>query len=275
MKFKIVFLLLLTSKILFAQLDRDPNPVKWQIGARMGGSLLPEKNELEQNQFKIGFNGGINTHYKINKYWGLKAEFNFSQKGKAYSFNDKQSLFSSFNQIISPILDTSIIGAVQGFVDDGVYSSYKGYHKLGYLEMPILAELTFYKFKFTAGPYVGLLVQAYTKESLDQNIPLLDLISPAIDSLGIAAFLIQGLIDASFPGYNQTEITESTESSSFTKVNYGFLAQISYQIHQNLYLEARYSRALNNYLIQNANNAQLSTFTLSLAYNFDLKRLKK
>lgn len=246
---------------------------KWSIGIRAGGSLLPDFNEHLQNNFKLGVNGGIYGSYKINKLLTLNAEFCVSQRGKSYSYNETQSLFTSFNQIIGAIIDTNLVGDIQGFIDDGVYSSYKGYHKLTYFEIPLLAELNLYKFKLKAGPYVGFLIKSYTKESLDQNIPLLDLISPAIDSLGFAALLVQGLIDSSFPGYKETFITESTTNDVFTKINYGVLFQVSYQIHQNVFLEARFTRNLNSYLVDDTNNLQLSNFTLSLAYNFGIKKL--
>ena len=267
-------ILILTSTLLNAQNITERQLSNWGIGVRAGGSLLPDFEREIQNNYKLGFNGGISGSYKINKYFLLKTEVSFAQKGKSYSKNETQSLFTSFNQILGAIIDTSIIGAVQGYVDDGVYSSYKGYHKLGYLEMPLLAEASFYKFKITAGPYVGLLVKSYTKETLDQNIPLLDLLSPAIDSLGFAAFFVNGLISSSFPGYRQTLVSENTNSDKFTKWNYGYMVQLSYEIYQNTYLEAKYSRCLNNYLISDKSSIQLSTFTLSLAYNFGLRKLK-
>jgi len=273
---KVCLILLLSASYssINAQYASEQQFTKWTIGARAGGSLLPDFKEQLQNNYNLGFNAGLTGAYKLNKYLSIKTEVNFAQKGKSYSYNETQSLFTSFNQIIGAIIDTSIIGTVQGYVDDGVYSTYKGYHKLGYVEMPLLAEATFYKFKLAAGPYVGLLVKSYTKESLNQNIPLLDLISPAIDSLGFAAFLVQGLIDSSFPGYKETFTSESTNTDKFTQWNYGFLVQLCYQIHQNTFLEARYSKGLNSYLQDNSNNIQLSTFTLSLAYNFGIKKLK-
>ncbi len=248
---------------------------KWELGPRAGINLLPDFEDQLQNNFKIGLNGGLAGSYKFNKNLAIKMELNFTQKGKSYSNTETDHLFTSFNQLLGTFIDTSIISSLQGYVDDGIYSSYSGYHKLSYVEMPILAEASFYKFKFSAGPYIGLLIKSYTKETLDQNIPLLDLVSPLIDSLGFAAIFVNNLINTSFPGYRQTSIIESSSSSNFTKINYGFLMQLSYQIHPHTFLELSYSRALNSYLIDKSNKIQLTTFTLSLAYNFGLKKLKK
>lgn len=275
MKKRITLLLFLAYVQLHAQSLDEQQLSKWSIGLRAGGSLLPDFDDQLLNNYKLGLNGGVTGSYKLNKYLLLKTEVNFAQKGKSYAYLQTQSLFTSFNQLIGAIIDTSIIGTVQGYVDDGVYSSYKGYHKLGYIEMPLLAELSYYKFKIAAGPYIGLLVKSYTIESLDQDIPLLDIISPAIDSLGFAAVFVNGLINTTFPGYRQTKTSESTNSDKFTTWNYGFTAQVSYQIYQNTFLEARYAKSLSNYLKDESESQQLSTFTLSLAYNFGLKKLKK
>ncbi len=270
----LLFLLLELTKTQAQEL-RDQQMSKWSLEVRGGMSLLPDFEDQLQKNYKLGINAGINTSYKLNKYLSFKTEVNYTQKGKSYSFQDKESLFTNFEAVLGDVIDTSFISAAQGFLDDGVYSTYKGYHKLSYIELPLLAEFNFYKFKFTAGPYIGILINAYIKESLDQNIPLLDLAQPLIDSLGSSSFLVNGLINASFPGYKETYISESTSTTNFTQVNYGFILYLSYQIRNNTFLEARYSRGLNSYLIDNNDNIQLSTFTLSLAYHFALKKLKK
>jgi hypothetical protein len=274
-KLFLLFLFLLGFNQTKAQSASESQLSKWSIGIRAGGSLLPDFENQLQNNFKMGINGGIYGAYKLNKHISLKTELGFSQRGKSYSYTETQSLFTSFNEIIGAIVDTNIIGGIQGFVDDGVYSNYEGYHKTTYFEIPLLSEITLYKFKLTTGPYVGFLMRSYTKESLDQNIPLLDLISPAIDSLGFAAIFVESLISASFPGYRETYNSESTSTDIFTKLNYGILFQLSYQLHQNTFLEARFTRSLNNYLLDDPKNKQLSNFTLSVAYNFGLKKLKK
>lgn len=272
----VLFLLLIVISLkVQAQADREQELTNWSIGLRAGGSLLPDFEDQQQKNFKLGFNGGVNTSYKLNKHFNLKLEVNFAQKGKSYSYDEKDNLFTSFNDLIGLIIDTSIIGSVQGFVDDGVYSTYNGYHRLGYVEVPLSAEINYYKFKLTAGPYLGILLNSYTKESLDQDIPLLDIVSPLIDSLGIGAFFVNSIINTSFPGYRETFVSESTSKTSFTQFNYGALIQLSYQMYENTFLEARYSRGLNSYLKDESDNIQLSSFTLSLAYNFGIKKLKK
>lgn len=275
MKNLFLVLILLSTTLLKAQETQEKRYTKWSIGARAGMSLLPDfENQLQKN-YKLGLNAGISSTYKLNKYLTFKTEINFTQKGKSYSFNTTESLFDSFDDVIGTLIDTAILGSVQGFLNDDVYSAYNGYHKLNYLEMPLLAELNFYKFKLCAGPYAGILVGAYTKESVDQNIPLLDLAKPFIDSLGFTSFLVYGLIDASFPGYQDTYITESSSTTGFTQFNYGFLAHLSYEIYNNTTIEARYSRAFNSYLSNSNDNIKLSTFTLSLTYNFKIKKLKQ
>lgn len=270
----VLFICLSTIYSSKAQLANEQQYSKWGLGLRAGGSLLPDFDDQFQNNYKLGLSGGVTGTYKVNKHFGVKFEANITQRGKSYSFSEKDNLFTSFNDLIGMLIDTSLIGSVQGYIDDGVYSDYKGYHKLTYVELPLLAEFSVQRFTLSAGPYFGYLIRSYTKESLDQNIPLLDLVSPVIDSLGFAAVFVKALINSSFPGYESTSISESTASNSFTKLNYGFLVQLSYQIYDQTMLEARFSRNLNSYLINDKNNLQLSNFTLSLIYNFRFKKQK-
>jgi hypothetical protein len=258
-----------------AQVINEQQYSKLGFSLRAGGSLLPDFDNQFQNNYKLGLTGGLAGTYKFNKYLGLKLEASISQRGISYSYSEKDNLFSSFNSLIGMIIDTSLIGSIQGYIDDGVYSDYNGYHKLTYVESPLLAEFSIKKFTLTAGPYFGYLIKSYTKESLDQNIPLLDIVSPVIDSLGFAATFVKALINSTFPGYESTVLTESTASSKFTKLNYGFLVQLSYEIYNHTYLEARYSRNLNYYLIDDKSSSQLSNFTLSFIYNFKFKKANK
>lgn len=275
MKNALVLLFLFGNFQIKAQEEKEKHYTNWSIGARAGFSLLPDFEDQLQRNYKLGMNAGLNTTYKYNKFLSFKAEFNYAQKGKSYQYENKESLFTSFYDVFATFIDTSAIGAVKGYVDDGVYSTYQGYHKLGYFEMPLLAELKYHKFKLAAGPSMAILVNAYSKESLNQNIPLLDLISPFIDSLGVSSFLVNSLIDASFPGYKDVYVSESTNSDKFTKFNYGFLFCLSYQMYQNTFFEVRYASTLNSYLIDKNNDTKLSSFTLSLTYGFDIKKLKK
>lgn len=267
------FLIMPCGYSALAQTSGNNKYTPWVLDLRAGGALMPDfENEL-QNNFKLGFDAGVSAAYKFNKTFSLKTELLFTQKGKSYSYQTKQSLLSNFNGLLGSFIDTTLIGSVQGFVDDGVYSNYRGYNKLTYLEIPLLAEVNIYKFKLTAGPYIGFLIAAKNKEELKQDIPLLDLLSPGIDSLGFAAFLVKGLISSTFPGYNQTQVTESSETAAFTQLNYGYMIRLSYEIHKNTFLEARYTSALNSYLTDPEQKISLSSFSLGLSYAIGIKKM--
>lgn len=275
MRKAIIFLWFFTSLSLsFAQGTSNKDYTRWSVGVRAGGSLMPDFENQIQNNFKLGFDAGVSATFKLNKTFSLKTELLFTQKGKSYSFETRDSLFNLLSGLLGTAIDPSLFNPIQGAVDDGVYSSYKGYHRLTYLEIPLLAEVNLYKFKITAGPYIGFVMRAYSKEQLDQRIPLLDLIKPTIDSLGFVAVIFNNLISSSFPGYGQTLTTESTETTAFTQFNYGYMCRLSYEIHKNTFLEARYTAALNSYLTDPAQNISLSSFTLGLSYNFGIKKMR-
>lgn len=54
-------------------------------------------------------NAGVTGTYKFNKHLGIKLEANITQRGKSYSFSETDHLFTSFNNIIGMLIDTSLI----------------------------------------------------------------------------------------------------------------------------------------------------------------------
>ena len=85
----LLFLLLELTKTQAQEL-RDQQMSKWSLGVRAGMSLLPDFEDQLQKNYKLGINAGINTSYKLNKYLSFKTEVNYTQKGKSYSFQDKE-----------------------------------------------------------------------------------------------------------------------------------------------------------------------------------------
>lgn len=259
---------------------------RWSIGLDAGANLLPNKDNFNQTYFKTGLYAGVNSTYTFSKTFSVNLGLTLCQKGSAYSYETRESLLSGLGQALDGLggvlgglgtgldglLDSSLIQMAQSYVDDGVYSTYRGYNKVTYAEIPLLAEISYHRFKFAAGPYLGMVVSAQTKETLNQNIPFLDLISPAIDSLGFAAPLIKGFIGSSYPGYKTTALTETSNTDKYTQWNYGYLVKIAFQIYPNTYLEARYSQAMNTYLKVDSNNKKLTALTVNLKYNFGLKK---
>lgn len=270
MKKLYLLMLLLGSLQVLAQSEQQLS--KWSVGGSVYGNLLPEKDNLEQLFFKPGVSAGINAGYKFNEHFTLKTGLMFAQKGKMYHKEDTLSLLKSFNGLIGTIVDTGIVNSVAGYINDKVYSHYEGYNRLGYIEIPLLAEFSGSHFKFAAGPYIGLLVNAHTKESLKQDIPALDLIKPVIDSLGFAAALVQGMVQSAFPGYNQPYITETSETADFVQLKYGYMIQLSYKIYPNTFLELRFSQSLNDYLKNDPDHTKIMALSIGVNYSFHLRK---
>jgi hypothetical protein len=74
----------------------------------------------------------------VYKKFALKVELNYTGKAKQYSYSEKASLLSSFGNILGGLVNTSTLGAVTQYVNDTVYSSYKGMDKLGFIEIPLI-----------------------------------------------------------------------------------------------------------------------------------------
>ncbi len=260
---------LIASNFMFAQND-------WNFGARAGINLLPvPKDEVMGRQNYTGFNGGLFVSKRVYKKLALKVELNYTGKAKQYSYSEKASLLSSFGNILGGLVNNSTISSVTQYVNDTVYSNYKGVDKLGFIEIPVILTYNVKQFDFGIGGYTSFLITAKSKQELTQSSSFYNLLQPVIDSLGFAGTLLNGVIDGTYPGLKAPVITESTSKDMFVKVDYGMIADITYHYAPNLFFNLRYQYGFPNYRIsplQKPDN--YTSFTFSFGYQFGWTRRK-
>jgi len=129
------------------------------------------------------------------------------------------------------------------------------------------------QFNFGIGGYTSFLITAKSKQELTQNSSFYSLLQPVIDSLGFTGTLLKGVIDGTYPGLKAPAITESTSKDAFVKVDYGMIADITYNYSTNLFFNLRYQYGFPNYRIsalQKPDN--YTSFTFSFGYQFGRNR---
>lgn len=287
MKKNLLLLFLSASSFIYSQSTID-------LGLRAGMNLLPtSKDEVTGKQLYSGFNGGGVFVKHFTKHISLKAELNYTTKTKQFKYNETSSLFNTlgsllggltggfgggtggFGGISSGAIDT-LTSSLSKYVNDTVYSYYRGINKFGFIELPLIVTYSIKQFDFGVGGYAALLVSAKSKTELTQKSDLLTLIQPAIDSLGFAANIVNGIIDGAYPGLKKPQITESSKKDGFIKVDYGFIADLTYHYLPHLFFNFRYQYGFPNYRIHPLKKPDnFSSFTFSFGYLFNLKNTGK
>jgi hypothetical protein len=243
---------------------------QFSYGPRLGLNLNPQpQNSVSGTTYLNSFNGGFVGRYQINNWFSVKSELNYNTKRKTYSFDKKQSLLSDLNAILDGVVDTSLLNSFGDFINDTVYSFYKGSDVLRFIELPVMGFINYKNFELGAGFYLGYLHKANSKEELKQESALLDIILPAIDSIQFVGPLLTNILTSSYPGYKSASTTESSLKTPFKNFDYGFITELTYHSSDKLFFSVRYSRGFNNYRINPLrSNDVYNTFTLSLGYSF-------
>jgi hypothetical protein len=256
-----IFLLFLSSNTVFSQ---------FSFGPRVGLNLNPQsKSNVYGTEYLNSFNGGLMGRYRLNSWLSFKAEVNYNTKRKKYSFTTQESLLTNLNKTLDGLIDTSILNSAGSFINDTVYSYYKGTDAARFVELPIMAYANYKNFEIGAGMYLGYLVKVNSKEELNQESALLDIILPAIDSIQFVGPLVSGILTSSYPGYKAPALNESSSKSAFRVLDYGFISEITYHTSDRLFFSFRYSRGFNNYRLNPIRSMDVyNTFTLSTGYTF-------
>jgi Outer membrane protein beta-barrel domain len=265
---KIVIVILLFSNFVYAQSS-------FNYGGRVGFNLVStSKDKITGKQFFVGFNGGAVVVQHFSDKLSLKSELNYSCKSKQFQYTTKGNLLGALGPLGGTITGggSGTASPLSG-LNDTVYSSYRGIDKFGFIEVPLIFCYTVKKFDFGIGAYAALLISAKSTTELTQSSSLLSLIQPTIDTLGFVSTIINGAIDRGYPALNGgPQITESKRKDSFTKMDYGFIADFTYHYLPNLFLNFRYQYGVPNYRIKPFKTPDnYTSFTFSIGYLFHVK----
>ena len=184
------------------------------IGPEVGTNLITMRNKDIGKEFNLGWHGGIRTSYFFSDYFSLTGGVYFTEKRQAYSSLDTAAVevfgFSLEDLIPGINLDqyTSTIGSVSQY----------------YIQIPIMASYKLDNFSLSAGPFVGFMIRAWSREESSTDVPFLKVIDMStIDSTGFLTALL--------PPAESTTFTETSSKSNLRIFDYGFKAGLSYQVN--------------------------------------------
>lgn len=244
---------------------------QFSYGPRLGLNLNPQpKSDVYKTSYLNSFNGGAFGSYRVNSWLSFKTELNFNTKKKTYQFQTKESFLDNLNtSFLEGSIDTSMITTAKQFINDTVYSNYKGSDALGFIELPLMATVNYKNFEIGAGFYVGYLMKAQNKEELNQDCALLDIVLPAIDTIQFIGPIVSSMLTYGYPGYKEPSVSESTDRTPYLRTDYGFLSEVTYHTNDRLFFSFRYARGFQNYRVNVLRSKDVfNTFTLSMGYTF-------
>lgn len=268
---KLVFIFLLAlifSSVTFGQ--------RFSVGGRAGLNVMPlENTDLKGHLYSLGYHAGATADYKVNEWFSISTEIDFTTRKKSYELYDTSSfietlsanpLLSFLGVDINDILDS--LGGIDNYVNDNVYNTTRGITSLGYIKIPILANFNYKDLYFSVGPYVSFLVSAKSTEEFSQHIPIVETMT-GLDTIPFYPMIIK----ATFPGYSTPVTSNINGDKNIRKIDCGIIAGISYRLDNNFTVGFRYTQGLLNYRSTEIyKNDYLSSFSFSIGYSIKIKR---
>ncbi len=257
---------------LFSSYHLVAQKLPFAIGPEFGltYSKLPKYNDDVRPNDKIGIHAGVKFYYPLKEHFSLGASLLFNQRASGYQYVDKTNFFSllqkSFGGLgLSQPVQDSVLNFSGTFINDTVYNKYSATVRLNYLEIPIAATYHFNGGFFSAGVSPCILVGSKATETLKQDVPLLDMTSKYIDSLGFIAGFIYGVT----PAYKKEVVSTKTQLSAPKKFDLNCFAEFGIENTYGLQMSTRFTYGLIKTAMHEkvkANN--LMAFMFSVGYMF-------
>ncbi len=261
-----LLLTVLLSNHFFAQ------KLSFAIGPKFGltYSKLSRVNDDVRPNDKIGIHAGIKFYYPIKEHFSLGAEILFNQRASDYQYVEKTNFFSllekSFGGFgMSQSIQDSIVKYAGAFINDTVYNKYSASVRLNYLEIPIAATFHFNGGFVSAGVSPCILLTNKATETLKQDVPLLDITSKYIDSLGFIGGFIYGVT----PAYKKAKVETKTELSAPKKFDLHCFAEFGIETTYGLQMSTRFTYGLiKTSMNEHVKATNLMAFMFSVGYLF-------
>lgn len=208
------------------------------------------QDDLDKKSFKISPDAGLEIKIDLHKNFGITTGFFYNQKSKYYSYNSATSFFDDLaNSFFGGFGDldtifTSIIGTTSDFVNDSIYSNYKGKVNIHYLQIPIMATLDVHNFSVSAGGYFAFKMGAKSTESLKQEFPMYSTFKPALSDSSIAP-----LVDFFLMAYPALETPQTSEVTPdfVNSSDFGLQFEVAGRFDEHFKMAATVSYGLKNY----------------------------
>jgi len=249
---------------------------KFSVGGRAGLNVMPvEKSDFKGHIFSLGCHVGATVDYKINEWFSISAELDYTTRKKTYELYDTTSFIETLNDNpllgflgidINDILDS--LGGIDNYVNDHVYNTRRGISSLGYIKIPVLAKFNYRSLYFSVGPYVSFLVSNKTTEEFAQHIPIVETMT-GLDTIPFYSSIING----TFPGYSTPLTSNIKGDKNIRKIDCGIIADITYRLDNDFTVGFRYTQGLLNYRSPEIYKKDyLSSFNFTVGYNFRIRK---
>ncbi|HNX06592.1 MAG TPA: outer membrane beta-barrel protein [Bacteroidales bacterium] len=248
-------------------------------GAKAGLNLIPlEKHDLKGRLFSAGYHLGGVGYYKVNDWFSVSAEIMLTSQKKTYEKFDTSSFIATLaeNPLLSltgvdinEIMDT--LGMVTDYINDNVYNTRTGVVNLTYIKVPVLACFNYKSVYFSVGPYVSFLISNKTNEKFRQHIPIVETMT-GLDTIPF----YNSIINATFPGFSEPLTSKVEKDKTIGKIDFGFMAEVSYRLGNHVTLGVSYHQGLLNYRNPAIYKKDyLSSINFSIGYLFGFTKSNK
>lgn len=207
-------------------------------------------DELEKKTFKICPDAGLEIKIDLHKNFGVTTGLYYNQKSKYYNYHSESSFFDDLSNSFfggSPEIEQffeDLIGTTSDFVNDTIYSFYKGKSNISYLQLPIMATLDIKNFSFSAGGYFAFKVGGKSTEVLTQDFPLYTTFQPILSDSAIAPIIDFFLL--AYPALETPQVSEK-EIDFVNSTDVGLQAEIAGRFNEHFKMAATVSYGLKNY----------------------------
>jgi hypothetical protein len=252
--------------------------VSAQISAGpMLGANLSRLDDFSVNKqmMRHGLYAGLYGKYQFNDWFSAGLEVAWSEKSVTFTGSESYSALKVLQDRLSMVIPgfpdiKDILDLITGSTgiafSDSVYETSSGLVSFQYIEVPVKTSFRYKKFSFDAGGYVSYLAGASTEETLNQDIPLFDMIPPS--SFDQVIPFLSGFIYSTFPALKEPVTSVSTSVKDFQMFDYGLTGGFSYYPDQFLTLSLSYSHGLANNLSPSLpKDRNHSVIRFSVTYN--------
>jgi hypothetical protein len=213
---------------------------RFSAGPHASMTFMPVRNTDNFGPlYQMGTNSGVFFSYDLSPRLAITAELNYHLKRQFNDRTDTSNLISDLGSTVGQVIDG--LQLPEG-INLNTYKNQSDRHTMHYIELPVMLNVKASNFKFSVGPFVGVMVAGSTKTETNIDVPLFKI----IDLSSQIPFFNQ-LIGFIYPGYGSPVVTKTSGTSDFNKIDAGIMADVSYQMPNNLNFGLRYQQGFIDY----------------------------
>lgn len=258
---------LLLSVVAFCFALSTASAQKLFIGPEIGANLSPTFETGNQNNYIIGLNGGLRADYRLTEKVSLRSGIFYSRRSTAYDSLSVGSLTEELEFLTELLGD---FGGLEENVNFDINRSHQGIVHAQFMQIPLEITLREGRVQFSLGGYAGYMIAAESREVINENTPILQVVD--LEELGGG---FGGIFGALLPPASDTRTETFTGKNGYRNFDYGVRAGIAYVTPDNLSFNLSYRHGLADYRTERPAESVFTPFkniTFTLAYTFGIEK---